>query len=148
MESFTSAIRWNAACWRYSATDGSATHWGDRRIARSTLAANDLISLKISDELNFVDLSGPNLNLLGADAGVFSGPYKVTQKWGQMLMEHPDKPDGILFPSRKNETLRNLGLFNKRKIVEHLKIIKSVSLEDETGVREILLKYGVIYYEF
>ena len=119
----------------------------DRRIARSTLQANEVISFKISDGHRFVDLSGSNLNLLGADAGVFSGPYEATRKWGQMLMEHPEEPDGILFPSRKNERLRNLALFNKPHIVESLNTIKIVSLEKAEGLSKILSKYKVVMYE-
>jgi hypothetical protein len=43
---------------------------------------------------------GQGLARFGLDATIFSGPYEPRGLWADALSGHPDRPDGILYPSR------------------------------------------------
>lgn len=52
--------------------------------------------------LRLVDLTGPRLAHLGADARLFAGDYHIARQWGLAFYQHPSEPDSIYYPSRHN----------------------------------------------
>jgi hypothetical protein len=40
------------------------------------------------------------LTRIGADGRLFTGSYKIAQRWSAALKKHPTKPDGMRYRSR------------------------------------------------
>jgi len=59
-----------------------------------------LAELQIASPLRCVDLRGPGLAAMEADARLTTGPHRASQQWSGPLFEHPQRPDGILWRSR------------------------------------------------
>jgi hypothetical protein len=95
--------------------------FGDFRgvIGQVTLAVEDLTSGNISQitaarAVRLVDLRGPTLARLGADARLWTADYWVSQQWSRALHDHPSKPDGSLYPARHDPDRVSLALFEDR----------------------------------
>lgn len=64
--------------------------------------------------LRLVDLTGPGLARLGAEAALSSCPeYAVPQRWSRALWSHPEAPDGLLYRARHDPSLVSLALFDR-----------------------------------
>jgi len=72
-----------------------------------------LTEISFPSSLSLVDLTGPGLSLLGVDNRLTSGSYRVAQRWSRAFWSHPDHPDGILYCSRFNPSLRAIALFDR-----------------------------------
>lgn len=72
-----------------------------------------LTEISFSNLLRLVDLTGPGLSLLGVDNRLTSGSYRAGQRWSRAFWNHPDHPDGILYCSRFNPSLRSIALFDR-----------------------------------
>jgi RES domain len=59
-----------------------------------------LAEVQIASPLRCVDLRGPGLAAIEADARLTSGPHRASQQWSRPLFEHPQRPDGIVWRSR------------------------------------------------
>jgi hypothetical protein len=60
-----------------------------------------------------VDLTGQQLAGLGLDARVFAGDRSVARAWSRAFHEHPDRPDGILYRSRRDPSQLALALYER-----------------------------------
>lgn len=65
-----------------------------------------------------VELSGGNLSKLGVDLQLLAGDHGIARQWALRLMEHPVEAGGIWYPSRHDDTRRNLALFQRGHSVE------------------------------
>jgi hypothetical protein len=66
--------------------------------------------------LRLIDLAGPgSLVRIGVDARLFAGEYQRAQLWSKALHDHPDKADGLLYPSRLDPSRRAIALFLDRR---------------------------------
>jgi len=64
--------------------------------------------------LRLVDLTGPGLRQLGADARLIGGTdYEYSQRWALGLWGHPDQPDGILYRARHDPSLRAVAVLDR-----------------------------------
>lgn len=70
-----------------------------------------LSALCAGRDLALVDMTGPGLSRLGVTAALSSGPYEVCGQWADALFDHPQAPDGILYPSRHNPAETCIALF-------------------------------------
>jgi hypothetical protein len=61
-------------------------------------------------------LSGMNLSKIGTDAQLFAGLHATARQWALSIMRHPAKVDGMCYPSRHNEQLLNLAVFNRPRM--------------------------------
>lgn len=86
---------------------------GLRRIGTEDLAARRLARIDVARPLRLVDLSGPGLARIGADARLFAGDYSVAQQWALALFRHPAAPDGIYYPSRHDPQRACAALFDR-----------------------------------
>lgn len=59
-----------------------------------------LAEIRVAPAPRCVDLRGPGLAAIEADARLTSGPHRVSQRWSRPLFEHPQRPDGIVWRSR------------------------------------------------
>jgi hypothetical protein len=72
-----------------------------------------LVRISWPRPLRLVDLTGAGLSLLDGDGRLMTVGYTVSQKWARALWMHRDAPDGILYCSRFNLSLRSLALFDR-----------------------------------
>jgi len=63
--------------------------------------------------LALVDLTGPGLRRIGADARLIAGDYGESQRWGLAIWAHPTQPDGLLYPARHDPSLQSVALFDR-----------------------------------
>lgn len=119
--------------------------WLDSRIvARDFLKEFGVCEISLERRLKAVNLSGKELNRLGTDANIFASlAYGVTQRWACAFMEHPDKPHGIRYPSRKNQRLHNFALFSTPAASAVLAIRRRYQLLDHPHLYRLLQSYKV-----
>ena len=66
--------------------------------------------------LRFIDLYAEGGQMrLGLDGRICTGSYAVAQAWSDALRKHPQKPDGILFPSRHELSLPSCAIYETVK---------------------------------
>jgi len=65
--------------------------------------------------LALVDLTGPGLRRIGADARLIAGDYSASQRWGLAIWAHPTQPDGMLYPARHDPSLQSVALFDRAR---------------------------------
>jgi len=91
---------------------GSTT--GVPGVSGAYLDARSVAKLELIEELRFVDLaSSGGLAHVGADGRLFTGSYKVAQRWSAALRLHPSKPDGIRYLSRHDPTRVAYAIFTR-----------------------------------
>ena len=79
---------------------GSTT--GVPAVTGAYLDARQIARIELTEDLRFVDLVEPGgLTNIGADGRLFTGSHKIAQRWSAALKNHPTKPDGIRYRSRR-----------------------------------------------
>jgi RES domain len=115
-----------------------------RIVARDYLKEFDVCELGLEHRLKVVNLTGKQLNLLGADANIFASlDYETTQKWARAFMDHPDKPQGIRYPSRKNQRLHNFAFFSNPMTTAALRLTNRYPLVEQPQLFRLLQSYRV-----
>jgi hypothetical protein len=89
---------------------------GVRTIALRELAAKTLSVISSSRTLRVVDLTGPGLAHIGADARLSAGEHRVSRLWSRAFFDHPSRPDGILYPARHDPSRRAIALFEREDL--------------------------------
>ncbi|GAC1400252.1 MAG: hypothetical protein NVSMB65_18110 [Chloroflexota bacterium] len=84
-----------------------------RSVSQAQLMAACLTEVATLRSLALVDLSGPGLRRLDADARLVAGDHAQAQLWGRALWAHPAQPDGLLFPARHDPSLLSAALFER-----------------------------------
>lgn len=84
-----------------------------RVVAMSTLLDRCVSEITVTRPLRLVDLSGPGLRRIGADARLCSGDHHVARLWAQAIWMHPDQPDGIQYPARHDPSRQSVALFDR-----------------------------------
>lgn len=88
---------------------------GQRLLDFSLVASRSLTSLTTTRLLRVAQLHGPEMARLGATAEVAHGPrYALSRRWAHALWSHPQRPDGILYTSRHDDSEHCLALFRDR----------------------------------
>lgn len=80
--------------------------------------ARSFAVLALDADVRLVDLTGPGLSRLGLDARFLSGGYDVCGAWADALHDHPERPAGILYPSRFDPSEHCFALFDR--VAPHL----------------------------
>lgn len=96
-----------------------------RSLSRQTL--NDwFVTLVSVPQVTVFQASGTNLSKLGVDLQLLAGDHALARPWALLLMNHPAGIEGLLYPSRHDETRRNLALFLRPRLLP---------AEDEASLR-------------
>lgn len=77
------------------------------------LAVRALNRIKVVAPLRLVELNGPFLRRVGADASVVHARYEITQAWSAALYAHPERPDGIRYRARHDDSGLSVALFDR-----------------------------------
>jgi hypothetical protein len=99
-----------------------------RLVAFGEVTARSLSLLRPATTLRLVHLQGANLNQLGTDASIATGPYSPCGQWSEALFEHPDTPDGIAYASRHNPDELCAALFRRTDRHPALKVVSTTPL--------------------
>jgi hypothetical protein len=76
---------------------------GAPAVSGKYLEQRDYAEMQPQSDLRCVDLAAPgSLSRLGADGRLLTGSYKISQQWSAALRNHPCKPDGIRYRSRRD----------------------------------------------
>ena len=92
---------------------GTAADTTMRSVSQAQLLAACLSEITPTRPLVLVNLTGPGLRSLDADARLFAGDHAQAQLWGQAFWAHPEQPDGLLFPARHGPSLLSVALFDR-----------------------------------
>jgi hypothetical protein len=64
--------------------------------------------------LRFVDLIGAGLRRLGADGRLTAGDDRsLSQRWSLALYHHPERPDGLLYRSRHDQSRVSVAIYDR-----------------------------------
>jgi hypothetical protein len=119
--------------------------WVKRRVLSRVLLKKYRVSVMLpTRRLSLVDTTGSNLNKLGVDSILFASiNYRLTRLWARAFMEHPSKPEGIVYHSRKNPLLLNYAFFGTDDVQDSLVEQDALPLEDAPGLGAFLDHYEV-----
>jgi hypothetical protein len=114
-----------------------------RILALDDLAERSIAIVEVRRDLRLVPIHGPSLVRLGVTAELASGSdYERSQLWSRALWEHGDKPDGILYRSRHDDSALCVAVYDRAK--DGLAIVQDHSLaEDPQQLAKLLRRYGL-----
>lgn len=114
-----------------------------RILALDDLAAHSIATVELRRDLRLAPIHGSSLARLGVTAELASGSdYAASQLWSRALWEHGDKPDGILYRSRHDDSALCAAVYDRAK--DGLAIVRDDSLSgDPQLVARLLKRYGV-----
>src|SRR6266851_979997 len=101
-----------------------------RILSLEDLAGRSIATVEVRRELRLVPIHGASLARLGVTADLASGSdYVGSQLWSRALWEHPDKPDGILYRSRHDDSAFCVAVYDRAR--NGLAIVRDDSLADD-----------------
>jgi len=114
-----------------------------RILSLEDLARRSIATVEVQRKLRLVRMYGPGLARLGMTAEVASGSdYAGSQLWSRALWEHSDKPDGILYRSRHDDSALSVALYHRAK--DGVSIVRDGSLaEDSQQLAKLLRRYAL-----
>jgi hypothetical protein len=86
---------------------------GDCVLAQAELEARSLATIEPTEVLRLVDLTADGPILMGVPSDVAGArDQTLAQHWSVAFHSHPDRPDGVFYPSRLNEE-RCIALYDR-----------------------------------
>jgi hypothetical protein len=82
-------------------------------VSLTELGARPLTRVVAGRPLRLVDLTGPGLARIDADARLPTGSYDLAHRWSLALHEHPEQPDGLLYRSRFDPSRLCAAIFER-----------------------------------
>ncbi len=114
-----------------------------RLLSLRTLAQYCLSDVRVARPLRLVDLTGPGLRRLGADARLTGGvDYQASRDWALALWAHPDQPDGILYRSRHDPSLQAVGVLDRAGSALRMARRRGLA-EDRAALAALLDRYDI-----
>jgi hypothetical protein len=112
-----------------------------RILSLEDLTGRSLAAVEVHRELRLVPVHGSGLARLGATAELARGSnYKRSQLLSGALWEHPDKPDGILYRSRHDDSALCVALYGRAR--DGLAIVSDSSLAKDSQQLARLLSWS------
>ena len=110
-----------------------------RILAIADLANRSIATVEVRRELHVVTLHGPSLVRLGATSEVASSStHDLSQAWSRALWEHADRPDGVAYRSRHDDSAMCVALHDRAR--DALAVTGEHSLTEDTRLLARLLK--------
>lgn len=92
-------------------TFGAST--GVRAVSRGELARRRMAQVQLRRPVRVVELDGPALARLGADARLLSADHSVAQTWARALHDHPAQPCGMRYRARHDTHEFSVAIFER-----------------------------------
>ena len=109
---------------------------GDFLLSEHELRARRYAEIAITRELTLVDLRGDAAILMGVPSDVVRGSQQSLSRWWSVAFhEHPQKPDGIIYPSRLNAET-SLAIYDRA--IAKLAVTRVTPLIAARGLANIL----------
>lgn len=86
---------------------------GITAVSWAELVERRLVRMEPTRPLALVDLTGPSLARLGADARLFAGEHAIAQRWSRAFWEHSVRPDGLCYPARHDPSRLCAALYDR-----------------------------------
>lgn len=116
-----------------------------RPITSRELSSKALSEVICDRPLKLVDLRGSNLPRIGADARLFAGDRSDAQLWSRALHDHPEKADGLIYPTRHDPSRNAAAIFSENLLWDNTSRRSWLSLG--ITLRDILNKYDFALIE-
>ena len=109
---------------------------GDFPLAERELHARQYVEIINAHELRLVDLRGNCAIRMGVPSDVArASKQSLARAWSIAFYEHPEKPDGVIYPSRLNSEI-NLAIYDRA--IPKLVVDVEVPLIAASGLASIL----------
>jgi hypothetical protein len=114
-----------------------------RILALDDLAGRSIATVEARRDLRLVPIHGSSLARLGVTAELTSGSnYVASRLWSRALWEHSDKPDGILYRPRHDDSALCVAVYDRAK--DGLAVVGDRCLsEDDQQLARLLRRYGL-----
>ncbi len=113
-----------------------------RLLALRTLQQYCFAAVRVTRALRLVDLTGPGLRRLGANARLIVGDdYHYPQQWALALWRHPDMPDGLLYRARCDPSRQAVAVFDRASAAIRTKKMRRLT-DDTNALGRLLDLYG------
>jgi hypothetical protein len=110
-----------------------------RILGLDDLAARSIATIEVQHELRLVALHGPGLGRVGTTAEpAVTSDYTLSQAWSRAFWEHAEKPDGLVYRSRHDDSALCVALYDRAK--HNLAIVDEQNLTDDPRLLARLLK--------
>lgn len=113
-----------------------------RLIGLAEIGDRSIAVLAFSRAIRLVPMDGAALQSLGVDNGITTGPYEPCGVWADALFTHPDRPDGIIYPSRHDPDQACVALFRRADLAIEVASESVPLLEMLPEVASVLRRYG------
>lgn len=109
---------------------------GQITIAETELDERRYAEIRVREPLRLLDLTGDGPVRMGIPSDVARGRRQaLARKWSVAFHEHPQQPDGIVYPSRLNgET--NLAIYGRA--AGKLELLRELDLKHAAGLPSVL----------
>jgi len=109
---------------------------GDYPIEEAELVQRRYAEIIVASSLRLVDLRGDGPIRMGIPSDVVgSSRQALARTWSMAFYEHPEVPDGIIYPSRLNEDT-NLAVYDRA--IAKLSVERTLSLMKAPGFADVL----------
>jgi hypothetical protein len=103
------------------------------------LATRSISTIELRRELRLLTLDGPGLARLGATAELAStSGYARSQAWAGAFWEHAEKPDGLIYRSRHDDSALCVAAYDRAR--DGLAVVEERTLTDDAKLLARLLK--------
>ncbi len=110
--------------------------FGDLPIGEDELTSRHYAVIKTNSPIRMVDLRSGSAVAMGVPTDVAkAASHSLARKWSAAFHDHPDQPDGIIYPSRLNGHT-NLAVYDRA--VGMLTAVATMSLLEAPGLPEVL----------
>lgn len=113
-----------------------------RSVSEAQLRASCIAEIAPLRPFALVDLTGPGLRRIGADARLIAGDYSASQQWGLAIWAHPAQPDGIFYPARHDPSLHSVALFDRAQDAVTAGTSHPLSTLDDAELAALLDRYS------
>ncbi len=117
---------------------------GDLPMEEAELHARRYASIEVANPLEMVDLRDDRAIVMGVPTDVAKASSQtLARAWSLAFHEHPQKPDGIIYPSRLDGHT-DLAVFDRA--IWKLRAVREMKLIDAPGLAAMLndLKVGIV----
>ena len=107
------------------------------------LAARSLATFEVRRPVRLVRLYGPALARVGVTAEIAMGAdYEQSQIWSRRIWNHTERPDGIAYHSRHDDSTICIGLFDRAS--KSIAVTAGMPLlRDEQAISQLLKRYSL-----